>query len=103
MEYSNEKSNVELDVLVLTNEEAELYNRIFSKAVKSRLPRIEDDFIRDVNRVIMTDSLNSVEFYIKTAEENKQFVINEEQNHDRIEQEYQQAKIDNHNKQVEDN
>lgn len=94
MRYTNEKSNVELDVIVMTPEEYELYNRIFRKAVQSRSPRISSDYIKNIDRLTMTDSLNNVEFIIKTVAQNAIDEKKEEDIHERIEKEYQQQKAE---------
>jgi hypothetical protein len=97
VKYTSEKSNVEFDVLVVTPEEYELYNKIFQKAIRSRSPRISPEFIKPIDRMILTDSLNNIEFLIKTVSENASDKEKEEASHDRIEQEYQDKKTEKYN------
>lgn len=73
MDYTNERNVINLDVLILTPEETKTYNEIFRKIIKSHNPEIDDHLIRPIDRVIMTDSLNRVEFIVKTVQENQDF------------------------------
>ena len=92
MEYTSEKSRVELDVIVFSPEEYTRFNDIFKEAINSRTPRIAKEYIKTIDRLILTDSLNSVEFIVKTQKENADYETDEEQGHKKIEDDYQTEK-----------
>lgn len=73
MDYTNERNVINLDVLILTPDEYKAYNEIFRKIIKTHNPDLKDIFIRDIDRIIMTDSINRAEFIVKTVQQDKDF------------------------------